>query len=67
MSLLSGFETVLLSECQEPVHGNAGVRLVELAGVRDGAVAGVAHGGELIEEAVEEEEDVVVGEVGVWI
>ena len=41
--------------------------LVNLAGVRDGAVAGVAHvGGELIEVVVEEEEDVVVGEVGVW-
>ena len=43
------------------------VLLVELAGVRDGAVAGVAHvGSELIEVAVEEEEDVGVGEVGVW-
>ena len=49
------------------VHGNAGVLPIDLAGVRDGAVAGVAHGGELIEVAVEEEEDVVVGEVGVWI
>ena len=49
------------------VHGNAGVLLVELAGVLDGAVAGVAHvGGVLIEVVVEEEEDVVVGEVGVW-
>ena len=42
------------------MHGNAGVRLVELPHVRGGAVAGVAHGGELIEEAVEEEEDAVV-------
>ena len=67
MSLLFGFETILLSECQVHVHGNAGVLLVELAGVRDGAVAGAPHGGELIEEAVEEEEEVVVGEVGVWI
>ena len=67
MSLLSGFETVLLSECQEPVHGNAGVRLVELPGVRGGAVAGVANGGKLIEEAVKEEEDAVVRGVGVLI
>ena len=55
MNLLSGFETILLSECQVHVHGNAGVLLVELAG------------GELIEEAVEEEEDAVVRGVSVWI
>ena len=66
-NLLSGIETSLLSGCQVHVHGNTGVLLVDLAGVRDGAVAGVAHGGELIQVAVEEEEDVVVGEVGVWI
>ena len=46
------------------VHGDAGVLPVDHAGVRDGVVAGlrdgvVAHGGgELIEVAVEEEEDV---------
>ena len=67
MNLLSGFETSLLSGCQVHVHGNAGVLPVDLAGVRDGAVAGVAHGGELIEEAVKEEEDVVVRGVGVWM
>ena len=40
------------------MHRNAGVLPVDLAGVRDGAVAGVAHvGGELIEVAVEEEGD----------
>ena len=66
-NLLSGFETSLLSGCQVHVHGNASVLLVNLAGVRDGAVTGVAHGGELIEEAVEEEEDAVVGGVGVWM
>ena len=46
------------------VHGVAGVLPVDHAGVRDGVVAGirervVAHGGgELIEVAVEEEDDV---------
>ena len=60
MSLLSGLETVLLPECREPLHGDASVRLVETHGVRGGAVAGVAHGGEVIEGAVEEEEDAVV-------
>ena len=49
------------------VHGNAGVLPVDLAGVQDGAEAEVAHvGGKLIEVAVEEEEDVGVGEVRVW-
>ena len=67
MSLLSGLETVLLPECREPLHGDASVRLVELHGVRGGAVAGVAHGGEVIEGAVEEEEDAVVRGVGVWM
>ena len=57
-SLLLDLETNLLSGCQVHVHGDAGVLPVDLAGVRDGVVAEVHVGGELIEAAVEEEGDV---------